>query len=118
MSDVVTLEHELNQMILSGKAMEAFDKFYADDVVMQENSEEPVRGKEANRKREEEFFASIEEFHGAELLGSGAGGDASYSEWMWDVTLKGVGRVKMEQVAARRWRDDKVVSERFYYNKG
>jgi hypothetical protein len=35
MSDVVTLEHELNQMILSGKAMEAFEKFYADDVIMQ-----------------------------------------------------------------------------------
>ena len=118
MSDVVTLEHELNQMILSGNAMEAFDKFYADDVVMQENSEEPVSGKAANRKREEEFFASIEEFHGAKLLGSGVGGDTGYSEWMWDVTLKGVGRVKMEQVAARRWRDDKVVSERFYYNKG
>ncbi len=106
-------------MILSGTAMEAFETFYADDVIMQENSGEPVRGKDANRKREEEFFASIEEFHGAKLLGSGVSGDTGYSEWMWDVTLKGVGRgrVKMEQVAARRWRDDKVVSERFYYNK-
>ncbi len=34
MSDVVTLEHELNQMILSGKAMEAFEKFYAADVIL------------------------------------------------------------------------------------
>lgn len=118
MPDVVTLEHELNQAILSGKAMEAFDKFYADDVVMQENSEKPVRGKDANRKREEEFFASIEEFHGVELLGIGVGVDTGYSEWMWDVTFKGVGRVKMEQVAVRRWRDDEVVNERFYYNKG
>ncbi len=33
MSDVVTLEHELNQMILSGKAIEAFEKFYADDII-------------------------------------------------------------------------------------
>ncbi len=35
MSDVATLERELNQMILSGKAMEAFEKFYADDAITQ-----------------------------------------------------------------------------------
>ena len=35
MSDVVTLEHELNQMILSGTAVEAFERFYGDDVIMQ-----------------------------------------------------------------------------------
>jgi len=105
-------------MILAGQALEAFEEFYADDVVMQENADEPTRGKEANRKREEEFFAAVEEFHGAELVGSAAVGDTSYSEWMWDVTLKDVGRVKMEQVAARRWRNGKVASERFYFNKG
>ena len=61
MSDIATLDQELNQMVLNGKAMEAFEKFYADDVVMQENSNEPCVGKDANRTREEEFFASLEE---------------------------------------------------------
>jgi hypothetical protein len=112
------LDKELNDMVLSGKAMEAFEKFYDDDVVMQENADAPTRGKDANRRREEEFFSSVEEFHGADLIGSAYAGDRGYSEWMWDVTFKGMGRVKMEQVAARRWKDGKVVSERFYYNKG
>lgn len=30
---------ELNTMILEGKALEAFEKFYAEDVVMQENAQ-------------------------------------------------------------------------------
>ena len=39
-SEVAVLDKALNDAILSGKALEAFDQYYADDVVMQENSEE------------------------------------------------------------------------------
>lgn len=116
MPDVATLDQELNQMVLNGQAMEAFEKFYSEDVVMQENSNEPVVGKDANRKREEEFFASLEEFHGAGVLASASAGDRSFSEWWMDVTIRGAGRVKMEQVTVRSWKDGLVVSERFYYN--
>lgn len=118
MHDIAALDHELNQMVLNGQAMEAFEKFYADDVVMQENSNDPVRGKDANRQRELDFFASLEDFHGAGVLGSAVNGDRSYSEWWMDVTFKGAGRTKMEQVTGRIWKDGLVVSERFYYNAG
>jgi hypothetical protein len=37
MKDLRTLVDELNQMILEGKILDAFEKFYADDVVMQDN---------------------------------------------------------------------------------
>ncbi len=114
MSDLRTLEDELNQAILSGRAMEAFEKLYADDVEMQENQEEPTRGKDANRQREEQFFASVEAFHGAELVASAVGDDVSFSEWLYDVTFKGAGRVQFIQVSRRRWREGKVVHERFY----
>ena len=116
MSDIEARDQELNQMVLDGQAMEAFEKFYSEDVVMQENSNEPVVGKDANRKREEEFFASVEEFHGAGVLGRATTGDRSFSEWWMDVTLRGAGRVRMEQVAVRVWKDGLVVSERFYYD--
>ena len=57
------LDHALNQQVLGGDIMGAFDKFYADDVVMQENSLEPISGKTANRERELQFVGSIAEFH-------------------------------------------------------
>jgi ketosteroid isomerase-like protein len=116
--DTAALNQELDNMIAQGQAMEAFEKFYADDVVMQENAEEPRRGKDVNREFEKQFFSSIEEFHGAEMVGSAATGDRSYSEWTMDVTFKGAGRVQMSECAARQWKDGKVVHERFYYNKG
>jgi len=116
--DTAALDRTLNDMVLSGKALEAFEKFYADDVVMQENSEEPRVGKAANRKAEEEFFASLQEFHEGKLLSSAVNGDTSFSEWFMDVTFKNGHRYKLAQAAVRKWKDGKVVHERFYYNKG
>lgn len=118
MSNIAELDTKLNQAILSGKALEAFEELYADDVVMQENTDAPFVGKDFNRKREQEFFASIEQFHGAQVLAAAAAGDVSFSEWTMDVTFKGGTRVQMTQVSVRRWKNGKVVHERFYYNKG
>ena len=99
----------------AGPAMEAFVKFYADDVVMKENNQEARKGKDACRKYEEDFFGNVAEFHEGSLHGSAAQGDRSYSEWIFDVTFKDGSRMRNHQVAARRWKDGKVVSEHFFY---
>ena len=117
-TSVEQLDKQLNDDVLSGKAMEAFEQYYAEDVVMQENSEEPRRGKAANRKAEEEFFASVESFNGGSVKARAVNGDVTFSEWEYDITFKGGNRIKMNQVAVRHWKDGKIVSERFYYNKG
>src|SRR5688572_12195978 len=115
MSNIQDLERKLNDAILSGKALEAFDELYADDVVMQENTDAPYVGKDFNRKREIEFFSSIEAFHDGRVLASAVNGDVSFSEWEMDVTIKDVGRIKMNQAAVRRWKAGKIVHERFYH---
>ena len=116
-SSVAALDQALNDAILSGKAMEAFEQYYAEDVVMQENSDEPRAGKEANRKAEVEFFSSLEAFHEGKLISSAVNGDVTFGEWFMDLTFKGGHRVKMAQVAVRRWKDGKIAHERFYYHK-
>ena len=115
MQNIKALDDQLNNAILSGKALEAFDALYADDVVMQENTDAPFVGKAFNRQREIEFFSSVEQFHDGRVLASAVNGDVSFSEWEMDVTLKGAGRIKMNQATVRRWKDGKVVHERFYH---
>jgi hypothetical protein len=115
MSNIAELDRKLNDAILSGKAMEAFEELYDEDVVMQENTEPEYRGKALNRKREQEFFASVEAWHGGSVLASAVNGDVSFSEWTMDVTLKGAGRIQLAQVAVRRWKNGKLVHERFYH---
>jgi hypothetical protein len=115
MANIAELDKKLNDSILGGKALQAFDELYDDNVVMQENTEPEFRGKAFNRKREEEFFATVEAWHGGRILASAISDNVSFSEWEMEVSLKGVGRITMNQVAVRRWNNGKIVHERFYH---
>ncbi|MFH4965578.1 nuclear transport factor 2 family protein [Gaetbulibacter sp. M235] len=105
----------INDMILQGKALEAFEEFYHDDVVMQENDSPEFVGKEINRKREEEFFASITEFRGAKPLNIAIGESTTMVEWHFDYTHKDWGVKNFTQVAVQEWKDGKIIKEKFYY---
>jgi len=111
------LNSALDQQVLSGDILGAFEKFYADDVVMVENFDAPKVGKDANREFEKQFLASVAEFHGAQVLSSAVNEKegVSFSEWEMEVTFKEWGRKKMNQVAVRRWKNGQIVHERFYY---
>jgi hypothetical protein len=105
----------INDMILQGKALEAFETFYHDDVVMQENDNEEFIGKDVNRKREEEFFNSITEFRGAKPLKVTIGENTTMVEWHFDYTHKDWGIKNYTQVAVQDWKDGKIIKEKFYY---
>lgn len=119
MSSTAQLDAELNDLIRQGKAIDAFEKFYADDVVMMENDQAFV-GKDVNRQRELEFFGNIAEVHAAGITATAVSHDGitTFCEQFFDVTLVDGSRMKMEEVAVRTWRDGKVVKERFYYKAG
>jgi len=114
-NDIQALDSDLNQMILKGQILEAFDRFYGDEVVMQENSQPPTVGKSANRAREEQFVGSVAELHEIKVAKSGVNGDTTFSLWVIDATYKGGPRVRQEQVAVRTWKDGKVVREQFFH---
>lgn len=107
----------VNDLINQGKAMDAFEKFYADGVEMAENFDAPCVGKEANRKREHDFFGKVEKINEAKMLSSAYDeqNGVGYAEWDWNLTFKGGFTTAMRQVSVRRWKDGKVVHERFYY---
>jgi hypothetical protein len=107
--------NHLNQLILEGKAMDAFDLYYHDEVVMQENENEPTIGKEANRKRELDFFGAITEFRGAEVLDVAAAETVSFVKWKMDYTHKDWGARNYTQVSVQHWKDGKIVKEQFFY---
>ena len=107
--------HDLNELILQGKVLEAFEKYYHEDVVMQEN-EEPTRvGKAANRQREEAFLSSLVEFRKAQPLKVTVGKNVSMVEWHYDFTHKEWGVRNYTQVSVQQWQDGQIIKEKFYY---
>ncbi|MBK6522816.1 MAG: nuclear transport factor 2 family protein [Sphingobacteriaceae bacterium] len=91
---------ELNQMILTGKQMDAFEKYYHEDVVMRKTL---IHLRLENLKSKElQAMQMIEAFHGAEVKSVAVGDNVTTSEWEMDVTYKGASRMKMCQVAVQK----------------
>lgn len=114
--DLRTQVDQLNQMILEGKILEAFDKFYDDEVVMQDNNYPPRVGKAVNRQYEEAFVGGLTEFRGAKVVNMIISDDIAVVEWWLDYTHKEYGVRNYVQVAVQRWKNGKIVEEKFYYN--
>ena len=108
---------ELYNQVGQGQILEAFDKNYAENVVMQEPNG-TREGKAANREYEIQFLNSVEEFHGMEIkaISEDTNTGKVFVEVDMDVTFKGGNRVNMEQVAVQKWENGQIVHERFYYN--
>ncbi len=118
MSTIREHVEELNAMILKGEILPAFDKFYADDVVMQDNDGELRDGKNTCRAFEEAFVNNLTAFRGAEVKNVMISEEAGVAavEWAFDYSHKEWGDRNYTQVAVQRWKDGKIVSEKFVYN--
>ena len=114
-SGIAERDAELNRLIVSGRLIEAFDAFCHPDVAMQENDGPVTVGFETNRRRELDLFERIAAFEEIRLVSAAVTGDVSFSEWVMVMRMRGGGVVRLEQVAVRHWRGNRVASERFYY---
>ncbi len=109
---------DLYAMCGEGKMMDAFEKYYHDDVVMIEATGETTEGKAANREREMKWMENVQEMHGFGHTATTANEEDKVTmceSWM-EVTFKDGNRMKLEQVAVQRWEGDHIIHERFYYN--
>lgn len=112
--DILELDHQLNTMIIEGHSVDALRRFYAEDVVAQENDEPERIGRADWLRGRLEMEKKIKTFD-ARVLSSAANGDTSFSEWVYKIDLHDMGAITIAQVAVRRWKDGKVVRERFYH---
>ena len=112
--NTLDLDNQLNALIIQNKSAEAFQRFYAEDVVAQENDEPERVGRDAWMRGRLELEKKMKRYE-ARVLANAANGDTSFSEWQYDMELEGMGEMKLAQVAVRRWKDGRVVRERFYH---
>ncbi|WP_061249503.1 hypothetical protein [Leptospira alstonii] len=107
---------KLNEMILAGDVIKAFEEFYHPLVEMQENTLNPTKGFEANLAREKDFVSKVKWNH-AEVLGTIVDEEKGRSvvEWEIDYVHNEWGHIKTTQASVQTWKDGKIIHERFYY---
>lgn len=107
---------DLFRYIREGRIIDAMQEFYAEDVAMQENANPPTVGLAANIEREKQFMSGVKEWKGFEVRGVGVGDGITFYEAVFDWIATNGQPVHLEQVTVARWRDGKIVHERFYYD--
>jgi hypothetical protein len=109
---------ELLNYVRQGKIIEAMNEFYDKDTVMQDNANPPTKGLAANIEREKQFLNGVKEWKGFNVKASGVSDDTTLYECTMDFIATNGQPVHMEQVSVAKWKNGKIVHERFYYDTG
>src|SRR5215813_7640576 len=115
------LEQRVNDLfgfIRQGKIIEAMNEFYDRDTVIQDNANPPTKGLAANIEREKQFLAGVKEWKGFNVTASGVGDHVTFYESVIDFIATNGQTMHLEQVSVARWKNGKIVHERFYYDTG
>jgi ketosteroid isomerase-like protein len=104
--------------IQQGKIMEAMKEFYDADTVMQDNANPPTKGLAANIEREKQFLDGVKEWKGFRVSASGVGDNVTFYECVMEFIATNGQPVRLEQVSVAKWKNGKIVNERFYYDTG
>lgn len=106
-----------NNYIYTGKLMDGFEKYYAENVVMQEQGEAAREGKAVNREYEQNFVNSLKEVHGAGIssIASDEANGVVFIENFFDFTTQDGNRYNLVQVGVQHWQGNHIVKEVFYH---
>ena len=117
----INLQQRLNDLfgyIRQGKIIEAMSEFYDKEMVMQDNANPPTVGQAANVEREKQFLSGVKEWKGFNVTASAVGDNVTFYECSLDFIATSGQPVHMEQVVVAKWKNAKIVHERFYYDTG
>ncbi|MCB0790338.1 MAG: nuclear transport factor 2 family protein [Flavobacteriales bacterium] len=112
--------HRLVDLCRAGKNGEAVDELYAEQVVSREpeGARPPTRrnGFKEVKAAKDQWTAMVEQYHGQEYGDPIVAGDHFAVRMGMDVSVKGMGRSKLDEIAVFKVKDGKVVEEHFHYS--
>ncbi|AXT59973.1 nuclear transport factor 2 family protein [Aquimarina sp. AD10] len=111
--------NRLVELCRIGENMQALNELYDQNVISKEmpGSPNPItNGKEAVIKKSEDWYASVEEFHGGEISDPLIAENHFSCTMKMDCTFKGQGRMQIEEVAVYQVNNGKITEEQFFYN--
>lgn len=110
-----------NELAQTGQWDKIQDELYADNAVSIEPAHAAAmglpnaEGMEAIKKKGKAFNEMVEEMHGGYSTPPVIGGNFFSVGMGMDVTMKGVGRTKMDEVAVYEVKEGKIVKEQFFF---
>lgn len=111
--------NRFNELAQSGQWQQIQDELFADNAVSIEPEHSPglqtVSGLDAIREKGKQFNEMLEEVHGGYSNEPQVGGNFFAMAMGIDATMKGQGRMKLDEICVYEVKDGKIVREQFFY---
>lgn len=108
-----------NELAQTGQWDKIQDELYATNAVSIEPPGAPglvsVEGLAAIKTKGQQFQAMVEEMHGGYCTEPVVAGNHFSVAMGMDVTMKGAGRMKMDEIAVYEVKEGKIVKEQFFF---
>ena len=113
------IANRMAELFKENKWMEVQDKLFAENAVSIEPPHsqglKTVEGLAAIKQKGEQFNSMVEEMHGGWVSDLIVAGNYITCGMGMDATMKGSGRMKMEEVCVYEVKDGKIVKEQFFF---
>jgi hypothetical protein len=111
--------NRMNELFKEFKWSQVQEELFAENAVSIEppgsQGLQTAEGLAAIKKKGEDFDKMVEEMHGGWVSDPLVGGRFITFAMGMDVTMKGMGRQKMDEIALYEVKDGKIVREQFFY---
>ena len=111
--------NRFNELAQTGQWNSIQEELYSENAVSIEPEHSPgfktVEGMEAIKQKGKQFGEMVEEMHGGYSNEPIVAGSHFALAMGMDVTMKGMGRTKMDEIAVYEVKDGKIVKEQFFY---
>lgn len=107
---------QLIVLVEQGRYVEAIEAFYTEDASMQENLQPPRKGRAALVAGERKVLAAFKQVRTLPVESFLVDGDRVVIHWVFEFTRHDGRTFRQDELAWQRWRGDRIVEERFYYD--
>jgi ketosteroid isomerase-like protein len=95
---------------------QVYERFYDENVVVQENLQPPRVGRAMSIERQQRMNANVKEIHDFKIGTVLVDGDRSVIEMHIDMTTNDGHRIRIEELGLQTWRDGRIIHERYFYD--
>ncbi|HEY9176883.1 MAG TPA: nuclear transport factor 2 family protein [Flavipsychrobacter sp.] len=109
----------VQELMVQGQGLKALEEMYHKDIQVYEMATGEHRtGREEQKRAMQDWYNNLHEVHdsGYGAVTSDEENSVTCAELWMDVTFKDGKRQRLEEVAVQKWKDGKIIEEKFYYN--
>ena len=116
--DTNQIANRLVELCRKGENMKALEELYHQDIISKEMPgmpEQVTEGKAAVIKKTQDWYATVEEFHGGTVTDPVVSDNHFSCKMTMDCTFKDRGRTTIDELCVYQVADGKIKEEQFFY---